>query len=314
MTSSPRVNPPARAAGEILANPRRAAYLRRREATPWFFLAPALIIIGGFVIWPMIRALYTSFTDSAIIGTAHWIGLDNYAKLLSDPAFGNALGNSFVYAIGTTPASVLLALGLALLLNRALPARTFFRAIIFFPFVVSFAIIAIAWSFMLDPQVGIITGVLNSLGINTGNGIRDPEWAMPLVILVGIWRNLGFYMVLFLGGLQSIPRELYEAAEIDGAGPWRRTRSITLPLLSNTTMFVVIIASIFAFQAFDHIYVMTNGGPFFKTEQLVMLIYRTGFANFQMGYASAMSWVLVLIVLILSLLQMWYFSRKTVKY
>jgi len=293
---------------------RGSAIRRRTLLTPYVFLAPALGVLGFFVLWPMVRALFTSFTNSSIIGTSEFTGLANYERLFSDPAFGNALLNTLVYVVATTPVSILLALGLALLLNRRFAGRTFFRAVIFFPFVVSFGIISIAWSFILDPQVGLVIGWLQQLGIPTGNGLRDPAWAMPLVAFVGIWRNLGFYMVLFLAGLQSVPRELYEAAEIDGAGGWCRFRSITLPLISNTTMFVVIIATIFAFQAFDHIYVMTNGGPFFKTETLVMLIYRTGFENFQMGYAAAISWVLVVVVLALSLAQMAFFNRRAVRY
>jgi ABC-type sugar transport system permease subunit len=295
--------------------PRRSRRpLGNRRYVPYYFLAPALIVLVAFVLWPMLWSLYLSFTDSAVVGTADWVGLDNYAELVQDPAFGNALLNTVVYTVFSAPISVGLALLLAIALNRVLPGRAFFRAVIFFPFVISLSIIAIAWSFMLDPQVGIVNIWLNSIGIPTGNGIRDPAWAMPYVILVGIWRNVGFFMVMFLAGLQSIPRELYEAAEIDGTSGLQRFRYVTLPLLSNTTMFVVIIASIFSFQAFDHIYVMTGGGPFFRTETIVMQIYRDGFENFQMGYASAVSWVLVVIVLGLSLLQLAYFNRRVVRY
>ena len=134
------------------------------------------------------------------------------------------------------------------------------------------------------------------------------------IMAVGIWRNVGFFMVMFLAGLQSVPREMYEAATVDGAGPWRRFCNVTWPLLSNTTMFVAIIATIFSFQAFDQIYVMTSGGPYFRTETLLMYIYRTGFTNYKMGYAAAISWVLVAIILVLSLGQLAYFSRRTVKY
>jgi ABC-type sugar transport system permease subunit len=155
---------------------------------------------------------------------------------------------------------------------------------------------------------------LNQIGLSIGDGVRDPQWAMPAVMLVGIWRNTGFFMVMYLAGLQSIPRELQEAAAIDGAGTLGRFRHITWPLLSNTTMFVMIIASIFAFQAFDQMYVMTGGGPFFRTETLVMLIFNTGFRNFQMGYASAMSWALVAIILVLSLAQIAYFRKRAVRY
>jgi multiple sugar transport system permease protein len=296
--------------------PRRPRRRRRaRQLAPYFFLLPSAVILVGFVIYPMIRSLVISMTDSSIIGSFKWLGLANYVTLVTDPAVLNDLGNTLLYAVVTVPISVVIALTLAVLLNRrGLPGRLAFRAIIFFPFVVSFAIISIAWSFMLDPQIGIITSWLNALGIPTGEGIQDPAYAMPAVMLVGIWRNVGFFMVMFLAGLQSVPRDLLEAAELDGASRWQRFRLVTLPLLSNTSMFVIIIATIFAFQAFDQIYVLTNGGPYFKTESLVMLIYRTGFQNYQFGYASAISWVLVLIVLLLSLGQMAYFRNRTVRY
>lgn len=313
MTTATTPPPPALAPSPT-GTVRRGGRRGRRPLAPYLFLAPTIVVLGVFVLWPMLRSLYISFTDSSIVGSADWVGLENYAELLEDPAFGNALLNTVVYAVCTTPVSVLIALVLAVLLNRAIPARTFFRAVIFFPFVISFSIIAIAWSFMLDPQVGIINIWLNELGFSTGNGIRDPAHAMTYVIGVGVWRNVGFFMVMFLAGLQSIPRDLYEAASIDGATSWQQFRSITAPLLSNTTMFVVVIASIFSFQAFDHIYVMTNGGPFFKTETLVMLIYRSGFENYEMGYASAISWVLVAMVLAVSLVQLAYFNRRTVRY
>jgi multiple sugar transport system permease protein len=293
---------------------RRLNIERRRALTALAFLAPALAVIALFVLWPMANALRTSFTDARIIGGGDWVGTSNYARLLDDERFTNALQNTAVYTMVTTPVSVALALGLALLLNRAIPGRGFFRAVLFFPFVASLGIVSIAWAFVLDPQVGIVNHWLAQIGLSIGDGVRDPDWAMPAVILVGIWRNTGFFMVMYLAGLQTIPGEYLEAAAIDGAGAVRRFRHITWPLLANTTMFVTIIASIFSFQAFDQMYVMTAGGPFFRTETLVMLIFNTGFQDFEMGYASAMSWALVLIIMALSLGQIAYFRKRTVKY
>lgn len=298
-----------------IRGPRHGMRLERRRAWAAFgFLAPALTVISVFVLWPMVSALRTSFASSQIIGPAEWVGIDNYVRLFSDDRFSNALSNSALYALVTTPVSVALALAFALLLNRAVPARGLFRAVLFFPFVASLGIASIAWAFVLDPQIGLVANWLGQAGLPIGDGIRDPRWAMPAVMLVGIWRNTGFFMVMYLAGLQSIPREFNEAAVIDGAGPVQRFRYVTWPLLSNTTMFVMIIAAIFAFQAFDQMYVMTAGGPYFRTETLVMLIYHTGFSNFEMGYASAMSWVLVAIILALSLLQIAYFRKRAVTY
>jgi ABC-type sugar transport system permease subunit len=309
--------------GEMLA-PQRRGLLRRRllqrsptrrqSVAAYAFMAPSLLILALFIFWPIASALQRSFQDYSILGGGHWIGLANYRHLLQDPAFSNALKNTLYYVGVTTPISVALALGAALLLNQTLPGRTFFRAAIFSPFVVSLAVVGIAWSFLLDPDIGLVTHWLAAVGIHTGNGIRDPRWAMPAVILVGIWKNVGFYMVMYLAGLQQIPRELQEAALVDGASSWQRFRTVTWPLLMNTTMFVVVIAAIFGFQAFDQIYVMTGGGPFFKTETLVMSVYRLGFQQFQMGYASAIAWVLALLVLMLSLTQAWFFGKRRVEY
>ena len=303
-----------RAAGASARRPRRHSQRAHQTRTAYLFLTPAVLVLAVFVLWPMIDALRLSFTDDSIFGPPGWVGLDNYTALASDANFTGALGHTLYYAVVTTPVSVAIALALAVLLNRRIPGRSFFRAVIFLPFVVSLAVVAIAWTFLFDPQLGFVTHHLAQIGLRTGNGIRDPHWAMIGIMAVGIWRNVGFFMVMFLAGLQSIPREVYEAATVDGAGAWRRFRNVTWPLLSNTTMFVAIIATIFSFQAFDQVYVMTNGGPYFKTETLLMYIYRTGFTNYKMGYASAISWVLVAIILVLSLGQLAYFSRRTVKY
>lgn len=304
--------------GRTLPTRRRSArpgpVERRRTRAALAFLAPALTVITIFVLWPMVSAFRASFTDARLLGTTDWVGFDNYVRLMSDERFTNALKNTAIYALVTTPVSVALALAFAVLLNRAVPARGLFRAVLFFPFVASLGIVAIAWAFLLDPQVGLVNHWLGSIGLSIGDGVRDPQWAMPAVILVGIWRNVGFFMVMYLSGLQSIPRELQEAAVVDGAGPVKRFRYVTWPLLSNTTMFVMVIAAIFAFQAFDQMFVMTAGGPFFRTETLVMLIFRTGFANFEMGYASAMSWVLVLIIFAVTLVQVAYFRKRAVRY
>lgn len=293
---------------------RRTNLERRRTVTALSFLAPALLILVVFVLYPMVRALQGSFTDASLAGASSWVGLDNYRELLHDKRFHGDLRNTLVYAVVTTLVSVALALGAALLLNRRIAGRGFFRAAIFFPFVASLGVVSIAWGFLLDPQVGIVAATLERVGLSIGDGVRDPSWALPAVILVGIWRNVGFFMVMYLAGLQSIPKELREAARVDGAGAWKQFRYITWPLLSNTTMFVVMIAAIFSFQAFDQAYVMTNGGPYFKSETLVMLIYSTGFQDYRLGYASAMSWVLVALILVVSLIQMRFFNRRAVRY
>ncbi|MDR1265333.1 MAG: sugar ABC transporter permease [Propionibacteriaceae bacterium] len=287
---------------------------RRRVRAAWLFLAPALTVLAVFVLYPIGVALADSFTNATPFGGRSWIGLDNYTRLVADQRFTNALSNTALYALVTVPLSVVGALGLAVLLNRRIPARGLFRAVMFFPYVVSLGIVSIGWAFMLDPNIGVVAAWLNDFGWSLGQGVRDPRFAMPAVMMVGVWRNVGFFMVMYLAGIQSIPREVNEAARLDGARGWKTFRHITLPLLSNTSMFVCVIAGIFAFQAFDQMYTMTNGGPFFRTETLVMLIFNTGIKDYQVGYASAMSWALVLIVLALSLAQTVFFNRREVRY
>ena len=302
--------PPGRRPGRA-----RGSLGRRQARAAWAFMLPSLVVLAVFVVYPMTQALYLSFTEYNVLQPARWVGLENYQRLVSDPAFHNALVNTLYYAAVTTPVSVALALGLAILLNRRLPLRGFLRTSVFLPVVLSLAIVAIAWNFLLDPNIGLLSYWLGKVGIVSEQGwLRDPALAMPAVMLVGIWKNVGFYMVMYLAGLQSIPRELHEAAAIDGAGPWRRFRRITWPLLANQTMLITILAAIATLQAFDQIYVMTRGGPFFKTETVVMMIYRVGFKEFEFGFASAVSWVLVLLIFGLSMAQMAYFRKRTVSY
>jgi multiple sugar transport system permease protein len=293
---------------------RRSGFARRKGRTALLFLTPSLVILSVFVFYPMFEALRMSFTNDRFFGTSDFVGLENYARLLGDDRFWNALGNTALYAAVTAPVSVVLALVLALLLNLRLPGRQAFRTVIFLPYVVSLGIVSIAWAAMLDPQIGLLTSWFSSAGVSFGDGLRDPAWAMPAIIMVGVWRNVGFFMVMYLAGLQSIPRELLEAAQADGAKGFRLFWNVTWPLLANTTAFVFVVAAIFSFQVFDQIYVMTGGGPFFSTESLVMLIYGTGFRDYELGYAAAISWVLVLLVGVFSLLQMRYFSKRAVQY
>jgi ABC-type sugar transport system permease subunit len=287
----------------------------RRALTAWLFLTPALVVLLAFTLYPMVQAVYLSLTDYNLIRAAEWVGLANYAELMQDPAFWNAFGNTVVYALVVTPVTVAFALLFALMLNQRFVGRAFSRTAIFLPFIVSLGIIAIAWAFLLDPNIGLLSYWLSLIGISPEQGwLTDPRYAMAAVMIVGVWKNVGFYMVIYLAGLQSIPVDMYEAARLDGAGPWQRFRSITLPLLSNQTLLVSVLALIATLQAFDQIWVMTRGGPFFRTETLVMLIYREGFQELRFGYASAISFVLLVFVFILSMIQFGFLRRKQVTY
>lgn len=284
---------------------------RRRTLGALGFLAPALVILGAFVAWPMLSALRLSFTDASGFGVENWVGLDNYARVFGDPDILNAVVNTLWYTVLFTPIAVVSALLLALVLNNPrLPFRSFFRTALFLPFIVSLAVAAFAWTYLIDPQVGLLNYWLGGIGIRLGNVLEDPVLAMPAVVLVAVWKNFGFYLVIFLAGLQDIPASLYEAARVDGAGPLVRFRHVTVPLLSNTFAFVLIFAMIAALQSFDQIYVMTGGGPYGHTQTVVMEIYESGFRKLELGFASALSYVLLAATLLLSIVQFVFFGRR----
>ena len=303
--------------------PRRSRASRLRQQSPrlsqarapWLFMAPSLIVLAIFVVYPMVRAAYLSFTKYGLLKPPVWVGLENYQRLLHDPQATNALANTLVYAAATTVVSIALAFVLAVLLNVKFFGRGFARTAIFVPYIISMGVIAISWTFLLNPDIGLLSYWLQSVGIDAGQGwLRNPNLAPVTVIAVGVWKNLGFYVVIFLAGMQSIPQEINESASVEGAGPIRRHVVITWPLLSNQVMLVAIVATITNVQVFDQIYVMTQGGPFFRTESIVTLIYRTGFTELDFGYASALSFVLLLLLLVLSLAQLAYFRGKAVSY
>ncbi|GAA2225740.1 sugar ABC transporter permease [Herbiconiux moechotypicola] len=304
--SRPRYRPPAQLGGR---GPIRGRAKRRLQIAA--FLAPALAILALFVFWPMLSALRLSFTDASGFGREQYIGLENYVEVFTDPDIVRSMGNTLLYAVLFAPAAIVLALLLAMAINSPrLPLRGVFRTWLFLPFIVSLAVAAFAWQYLLDPQVGLLNYWLQVFGVRIGNVLQDPVLAMPTVALVAVWKSFPFYMIVFLAGLQEIPSSLYEAAKMDGAGPWSRFRNVTLPLLGNTTGFVVIIATIAALQAFDQIYVMTGGGPYKSTQTVVMQIYQSGFKDLDLGFASALSYVLLVATLVLSLVQFFITSRR----
>lgn len=282
-----------------------ARHERGRAWRATAFLAPALAVIIAFVFVPALSALRLSFTDASGFGEESWIGLENYVTVFTDPNTLRAIWNTMLYAVMYGPLVIAVGLGAALLLNRKdVPWRGFFRTIIFLPFVISMAVASLAWAFLLDPNLGLIPFWLSKVGISMGDIFASTTWALPAVTAVAIWKNFGYFMVIFLAGLQGIPRYLYEAAILDGAGAWRQFRAVTMPGLRATMTFVIVFAIIGAFQAFDQIYIMTQGGPDRATETIVYRIYTDGFRDFRMGFASAVSYVLLVITLALGLIQL----------
>ncbi len=275
----------------------------------WLFLAPALLLIGLFFFLPAAAALVLSLTDFDIysladIGNARVVGPSNYARLIDHPLFWTALKNTFYFALGCGPLTVLVALVAALLVNAPLARfRTFFRTAYFVPFVTTLVAVAIVWRYLYHKSYGLLNYTLGIVGIEPVDWLGDPTWAMPAIILMAVWKNFGYYMLIFIAGLQAIPRELYEAAELDGAGAWRRFVNVTLPQLGPTLVFVGVVVMIGYFQLFAEPYVMTQGGPLKSTTSLVLLMYEEGFRWWRMGFAAAIAFVLFIIILIWTLIQ-----------
>ena len=280
-----------------------------RIPTGLLFVAPALLVIGAFFLLPVAGSLVLSFTDFDIYAIAslenvRGVGLGNYGTLLRDPFFWIALRNTFYFVLVGGPLSIAVSLAAALLVSaRLTPFKGFFRTAYFAPVVTTLVAVAIVWRYLYHPRFGLFNYALGFLGIDPIDWLGDPTWAMPAIILLAVWKNFGYNMIIFVAGLQSIPEELYEAAWLDGAGAWRQFRHITLPMLSATFLFVGIITMIGYFQLFAEPYVMTQGGPVHSTLSVVLLMYEQGFRWWNMGYAAAIAFVLFLIILAATVLQ-----------
>lgn len=273
--------------------------------------APSMIVITVFIIIPIIYSLYMSLHDWNIMyNIKDFIGFDNYKEVFQDERFFNALKNTLIYTVSYVPILVILSLALAAFINEKFIASGFYKTVLFIPAITSMAIIAIIFRFLLDGDIGYVSLALRKLGFSVPDFLRDPETAMWSVVLTSVWRWVGFYMVIFLSGFNSIPDSLYEAAEIDGAGKLRQFFSISLPLLMPTISFTLITNLINSFQVFDPVYVMTKGGPMFSTEVLVYYVYYMGFNVFDMGYASSMAFILFLIILVFTLIQLKGFMKS----
>lgn len=282
---------------------------RSETRTAFFFLAPALIAIGVFFFVPVIAALVMSFTDFDIYSLANFrfarfIGFRNYFQLFEDPLFWKALKNTLYFLVVGGPLSIAVSLAAALLLQSPLVKfKGFFRLVYFAPVVTTLVAVAVVWRFIYHPRFGVLNYVLSLVGINPIDWLGDPNWAMPAIILMAVWKNFGYNMIIFIAGLQNIPKELYEAASIDGADKVHQFTSITLPMLAPTTLFVTIITMIGYFQLFAEPYVMTQGGPLNSTLSIVLLMYQQGFRWWNMGYSAALAFVLFAFILVGSLVQ-----------
>lgn len=275
--------------------------------TAWIFILPAIVGTFVFIIIPVICSFSLSFARWDLLNDIKFVGLENYKSILTDPIFLKILFNTFVYAISVSVLGVIIPLILACLLNNKIRGSEFYKTAYFIPFITPMIVIALVWQWIFDPNIGGINTLLN-LHINW---LYDKNYAMPVLIGVSVWKLIGYNMIIFLSGLASINQELLEASKIDGANEFNTFRYITVPLLSSTVFFVVVITSISSFQVFDLIYMMTQGGPENSTMVLVYSIYKYAFEYFDVGRASAIAYVLFAIIFVLVLFQ-WKLRKKMV--
>ncbi|WP_299445920.1 carbohydrate ABC transporter permease [uncultured Phycicoccus sp.] len=300
VTTAPRTDPapprPARAGG---------ARGSRWHNRGWvlLFLAPSAVPLLMFTIVPMLGSVWVSMHSWNLISPMRWAGLENYRSLLTDPTTRTVFTNTLIYCVGYLPLVYAGGLGLALVLNQRLRGRSLFRAAFFLPVVTSWVVVALVWKWLLNPTNGLVNTVLGAVGLPQPGWWTDPTWALPAVILSSAWKDLGFVMVIMLAGLQAIPADVLEAAWADGANAWQRFWRVTLPLLSPSTFFVVVISLINGFQVFDQVYVMTGGGPSGSSQVVVGQIYDLTFRYGRAGEASALSWLLFAVILAITAVQ-----------
>lgn len=281
----------------------------RRIAPGWWFVAPALLLIIVFFLGPVIAAVGLSFTDFDLYAladprAARWVGVRNYVRVLHEPLFWQALRNTLYFAIVGGPLTVAASLGAALLVNaRALRWKATARAVFFAPFVTTLVAVAIVWRYLYHPRYGLLNYLLGHVGVHPIDWLGDPHWAMPAIILMATWKNFGYNMLICIAGLQNIPRELHEAAALDGATPFQRFRHVTIPMLAPTLFFVVIVTMIGYLQLFTEPYVMTQGGPLRATTSLVLYMYEEGFRWWRLGVAAAIAFLLFLLIVIFTIIQ-----------
>lgn len=291
---------------------RRGSRLRRqRTISGWTFILPNFLGFGLLTLGPVLALFYIAFTKWTAFGSPQFTGLENARRLVEDKTFWTALFNTLYYAAIHIPVTLVLSLGLAMLLNQKLRGRAFFRSAAFFPYFTSIVAVAQVWNMLFSPEFGPVNQFLRFIGMETPpDWVASSTWAMPAVIIVSIWRETGYYMLLFLAGLQAIPPELHEAAKVDGANWLQRLWNVTIPCLRPTTFFVTVMLTIGSFKVLDLILVMTDGGPGTSTLVLSQYIYRMGFERNDFGYASLISLVLFALCMVVTITQFIHNRRK----
>lgn len=282
----------------------RFNWLDNDSIAAWTFLAPALLFLGTFLIWPIAYLFYLSFTSGSFTQSGvRWIGLNNYWRLVTNPDFWQILQNTIYFTTATVIPSLVIPLGLAVLLNRSFAWRGALRTAYFIPSITSLVAVGLGWRWLFQTE-GPVNNALMDLGLNPIPWLSSTVWAMPVIILLSVWKQLGFNMVVFLAGLQAIPVNRYEAAQLDGANAWQQFLYITLPGLRPTLVFATVTTAIFTLRSFEQVYVITGGGPLNSTNLLVYYIYEQAFSQFDFGYAAAAATLLMAVALILVYLQL----------
>lgn len=287
-------------------------WLSREALTAWTFSAPAIFLMLVLLIGPVIMVVVISFTDYALGEPEwNWVGFDNYDEMFGDKRFWTSLKNTLIYVAVVVPCSVLLGLGAAILIEGSKLWKSFYRAVYFLPVMSTLVAMAIVWSIVMNPDFGLLNHIVSALGFKRINWLNDGDTALLSICLISIWQAVGFNMVLFLAGLSSIPKDLYDAADLDGAASWwSRFRTVTLPMLGPVMLFVLVITTIRSFQVFDTVHVLTKGGPNYASEVLIYSVYREGFINFLAAYASTITVVFLLFILILTFIKIRFVERK----
>ncbi|MCM3270553.1 carbohydrate ABC transporter permease [Paenibacillus elgii] len=286
---------------------------RRRETKYFYlFISPWLIGAAIFTLYPILYSLYISFTEYNITSPPKWVGLQNYTKMFQDDLFWRGVKTTVLFTIFSVPLQLLLSLFLALLVNQKIPFKRFFRTAIYFPSMISGVAMSLVWLWVFNSKIGMFNWALGLLGIDGPKWLEDSNWALAAMVIMTMW-SAGAGMVIFLAGLQGVPPILYEAAKIDGVTRWQSLWRITLPMISPVVLFQLIMGIIDSFQVFTQAFVMTKGGPHYATQFYVYYLWQNGFKFFKMGYASAMAWLLLIVIMLMTFLIM-RVSRKLVHY
>ncbi|WAP51691.1 sugar ABC transporter permease [Arthrobacter sp. ATA002] len=311
-TNSPASTPrPPAAAGTGLAPRRRPGKQPAPSRTGYWFLAPYLFFFALFLVWPILYGLWMSLTNRSLVNDeSSFAGLSNYSEALTDPQMWSSLGNTLFFTVISSVPLILVSFAMAYLVYTGLRGQWLWRLTFFAPFLLPVSVVTAIWAFLFTNDFGLINGLLDRFGINQVGWLSDDQVAMWSIALVTLWWTVGFNFLLYLSALQNIPDHLYEAAQLDGAGTWRRLFSITLPMMKSTTGLIILLQALASLKVFDQIFLLTAGGPNGATRSILQYIYDAGFTGYRLGYASATSYIFFALIVLVSLVQMWFAKRK----